>query len=94
MPGNKRTVAAIVRALSARKQADFASPARTGRLTSSATTRSIKRSHIRGPPTLPWRALSVFRPSLSMINQSPAATRNVTTTGSPESQVIGWTSRS
>jgi hypothetical protein len=34
MPGNKRTVAAIVRALSARKQADFASPARTGRLTS------------------------------------------------------------
>jgi hypothetical protein len=30
MPRNKRTVAAIMRALSARKQADFASPAGTG----------------------------------------------------------------
>ena len=56
MPGNKRTVAAIVRALSARKQADFASPARTGRLTSSAATSSSKRSHIPGPPTLLRRA--------------------------------------
>jgi hypothetical protein len=45
MPGNKRTAAPIVRALSARKQADFASPARTGP-ESTLARRALRRGRI------------------------------------------------
>jgi hypothetical protein len=71
MPGNKRTVAAIVRAMSARKQADFAPPARTSGLTSSAATSSINRSYIPGPPTLAAAGLSASGRASRINNTAP-----------------------